>query len=47
MCSANSFFDDKEEEMVVGPIETLAEIATGTAEEVVLDDVDGKADGIG
>jgi hypothetical protein len=29
---------------LIGPRETSAKIGTGTAEDVVLDDVDGKAD---
>ena len=31
---------------MIGPRETSAKIGTGTAEDVVLDDVDGKAVGI-
>ena len=32
--------------MLMGPMETSADMATGTAKEVVREDVDGKADGI-
>ena len=46
MCLINSFLDDKEEDKLIGPMDTSADMITGTADGVVLDAVDGRAAGI-